>query len=436
MLLKRVLKTVKNINDWIDIPFYKKILVSPDFNWFQFNHLYISLLAFLKRHQLIFLKNPPHVNHQSIPFIGKLSVQSTYKGVNLFAVTRYNICVDLRVYEKHIDFSDEVHCQVIAKWYSEAIAYIDYILPFFEKKSIYRVIILQGYLYTQAILRWFCIQHDIQVIAFENTFYKNKMIWDFVSGISVNKNLSANFFWKYDSLIGMEKAKRYAENFINNIKDNKQTEHQSPKVAVLPKLPKEKTIFFVGQVYTDASTLFGIYDFDSPLPIIETLVNYSVKHNINLIIKLHPKEISGKDICKKPYNSLTHHIISGKRNLFKQISNSPNILYDYDNKYDTYAMIKASDLCVTINSQTGLEASLMNKCVITCGTAFYDCINSVFIAKNTKILTSIIDNLLTKSPTLVDMEQIYRFFYIFCEKYCIEKNEKSFVNKITHRLMI
>ena len=127
-------------------------------------------------------------------------------------------------------------------------------------------------------------------------------------------------------------------------------------------------------------------------------------------------------------------IIVAKPEVIKENS---NIYYDHTNGYDTYSIIKNADVCVTINSQAGLESLLLGKIVITCGNAFYNCLNSVYQALNKHHLGFLLSQILKETDSGVDMDQVYKFFYIFCEKYCLPKNESSYLRlaekSIIHR---
>ena len=77
--------------------------------------------------------------------------------------------------------------------------------PLFSENRFAKAIILQGHLYDHAIIRWICVQRGIEVVAVENTFNKNRIIWDNVSGLSVNKNLTRNYFWRYAAVVDKSK---------------------------------------------------------------------------------------------------------------------------------------------------------------------------------------------------------------------------------------
>ena len=68
--------------------------------------------------------------------------------------------------------------------------YINTIENLTESLNVTSVMILQGYLYTSAILRRFALSNEMPILALENTFNKTKAIWDNISGITVNKNLA------------------------------------------------------------------------------------------------------------------------------------------------------------------------------------------------------------------------------------------------------
>ena len=113
--------------------------------------------------------------------------------------------------------------------------------------------------------------------------------------------------------------------------------------------------------------------------------------------------------------------------MYDLIKQNKNIYYDHENTYDTYSIIQTADVCVTINSQAGLESLLLGKIVITCGNAFYNCLNSVYRALDNRHIGFLLNQILKNTAVGVDMNQVYKFFYIFCEKYCLPKDEKSFL---------
>ena len=418
------------------LPFFNKVLIATaNRDWFKLDNLKIALHCLPKGFQPFFL----NYDDNRLEPDSSLQLETedlrtlSHRGVNLYTVTVYQICVDLQVFINDLDFTNAHHVRAIRKWYRKAASFIDFILPYFHKASFEKVIILQGHLYDSAIIRLICVDRGIPVVAVENTFNKDRIIWDDISALTVNKNLAANFYWRYRDLIDFNTAAAYGTEYLGNIKSKKQKDHRSPGKQL--KLDgRRKNIFYIGQVFTDASTLFGISNFRNPVSIIEYLVNFALKENYNLIIKLHPKEIEGIDICQNKYDSLTHRQVRSHSKLYDRIRENKNIYYDYENTYDTYAIIQNADVCVTINSQAGLESLLLGKMVITCGHAFYNCLDSAHRAVDDRHLGFLLNRILKDEAMVVDMEEVYKFFYIFCEKYCLPKTEQSIVSLFEKRI--
>ena len=437
MLKKRILNFIFGFYLKVRLPFFKTILIGTHRSWLELDFQRFTVSAFLKGVQPIFLMQ--NLKEKEIDFSSeeKIIRGTSYEEISLFEVTQYQICVELQIFITDIDFQNPKHIDIIQKWFRRAAAFIDTILFYFKKYKFCKALILQGYLYESAIIRWICIKNGIDVIAVENTFNKNKIVWDNISCITVNRNLAENYFWRYSAspVLNPKDCINYSNKFLQTIKTNKQHEHISPDQKITFN-PERKIIFFIGQVYTDSSTLFGINDFHSPVSIINHLVEFSIEKGYTLIIKLHPKEKDGFDVYKNRYNSLTHRKVMENDSLYNQIQNAGNIIYDYKNTYDTYSIIKASTICVTINSQAGLEALMFGKRVITCGKAFYKCLKSVHTAENKSDLLYMLDSLMTNDLDNIAMEEVYNFFYIFCEKYCIEKNIESFLKLIFKKSLI
>jgi hypothetical protein len=65
------------------------------------------------------------------------------------------------------------------------------------------VIVVQGYTPESAAARAAAISLGIPVLAIENTAISTKMLWDNVSGITTNRNLAANHYWRYKDRAGI-----------------------------------------------------------------------------------------------------------------------------------------------------------------------------------------------------------------------------------------
>jgi len=403
----------------IPMPFFKTLFIVDLRRWHGLNYQNISTLCLSKGYKVQFFQKKMvtrlNINFQRDTVTNKNYKSIIYHGVPIYEVAIYAICVDLKVFPSELNLNNPDHIDTTIKWYKRSAEIIENMVFYFNRYyNIEKVIILQGHLPEATAARILAQRRGIGVISFENTFNKTKLIWDDVSGITVNKNLAKNYFW---------------DKYLRNIKNNKSEEHGSPlKSLSIPK--KKKSILFLGQVYTDSSVLFGINNFNNPVTIIYELAKYAEVNDFELIIKLHPKEVSGVDILKRKYDFITYQKIMSLRGL-SEILQSINSIIDYENQYDTYSLMDRADVCVTINSQAGLEALIKGKDVISCGSASYGGLGFTFDAHNRDMLRFFLNLRLNQEASVIDHKKINNFFYIFDELYCIKKNENEFVTKIT-----
>lgn len=421
-MIKEYLKeyTSKKIN----ISEYKRILVAKEINWLGLSNERLFFLGLKRGYNILFTDDEVIYEKDYFFDISNDYKDITFKGVNLFQAGLYNICFDLKVSVKNIDLNVELHKKTILLWLNRCANFISKVLPIFEVRSVSKVVIFQGHFYKQAILRQLAILYNIEVLCLENTFNKNKAVWDSVSALTVNNNSARNYYWRYRDVLDIKKAEEYTLNYINKVKEQKMPEHDTP-MKRYEKISNRKTILFIGQVYLDSSTLLGIWDYKDPIEIILSLVNYCMENNMHLIIKLHPKERSSEHF----YNDTLKHIESNAE-LASKIRGSDSILLDDENEYDTYSLIDAADVCVTINSQAGVEALIKGKDVILCGMSSYGGMGFTYEAYNKEMLKHSLDMKLKDNISLIKNDDISKFFYIYNELYCIRKDEVSVLDKI------
>jgi len=408
----------------INISEYKKLLVAKEFNWLGLNNKRLFFLGLKRGYNILFTDDDVIYEKDYFFDINNDYKDITFKGVNLFQASLYNICFDLKVSVKNIDLNVELHKRTILLWLNRCANFILEILPIFEARSVSKVVIFQGHFYKQAVLRQLAILYGIEVLCLENTFNKNKAVWDSVSALTVNTNSARNYYWRYRDVLDTKTAEQYTLNYINNVKGQKMPEHDTP-LKRYEKISDRKTILFIGQVYLDSSTLLGIWDYKDPIEIMLSLVNYCMENNMHLIIKLHPKERSSEHF----YNDTLKHI-EINADLASKIRGSDSIFLDGENEYDTYSLIDAADVCVTINSQAGMEALIKGKDVILCGMSSYGGMGFTYEAYNKEMLKHSLDMKLKDNISLIKHDEISKFFYTYNELYCIRKDEVSLLDKI------
>ncbi len=78
---------------------------------------------------------------------------------------------------------------------------------------------------------------------------------------------------------------------------------------------------------------------------------------------------------------------------------------------------------MTVNSQAGLEALIKGKDVIVCGQGYYTGLGFTFEALNRMCLSSFLDMVVKQRVSVLDQDEINKFFYIISEKYFMTRDE-------------
>ena len=343
--------------------------------------------------------------------------------LRFFEHIKYELCVSLETYPDRIDVHDEEVRGQIIRFAGQAKACFDYFPTLLDRTVFHKVIIIQGHQYESSVIRSLCNERNIDVCCLENTFDKNKFLYDFISGVTVNRGIARNVYYKYVDFIDSDISESYCRNYKENVRAVKSIQHQSGAQQAIK--TRKKRIVFLGQVYTDASVLFGINDFRDPVDILELLVDYAIEGDFELFIKLHPKELDGINTLCEPYHSITLRKIQENRDLYEKIQKH-RICVDYKD-FDTYSLIETSDICVTINSQSGFESLIFGKELVLCGRAFYSGLGLTYDAYDKTDLTYCMDRVLKEDTGRNELIRSYNLFYIMTNKYFLEKTIRNYV---------
>jgi hypothetical protein len=335
---------------------------------------------------------------------------------------KYELCVSLEIYPNRIDIEDPRVRSQVNHFASQAKACDEYFSTLLDKHDFHKVIIIQGHQYESSVIRSLCNERNVNVCSLENTFDKDKFLYDFISGVTVNRGIAKNIYYKYVDFVDSEVSENYCRSYREKVRAVKSIQHQSGSKKALK--TSRKRIVFLGQVYTDASVLFGINDFKDPVEILEVLVDYVVANDFELFIKLHPKELDGLNTLREPYDSITLRKIKENHGLYEKIE-SNGVSVDYKN-LDTYSLIETADLCVTINSQSGFEALAFGKEVVLCGRAFYSGLGLTYEAYDHKDLTYCMDRALKEGTRRNNPRQSCDLFYIMTNKYFLDKTISNY----------
>ena len=130
----------------------------------------------------------------------------------------------------------------------------------------------------------------------------------------------------------------------------------------------KKIVVLFSHIYFDATFSWGENIFNDYEDWLCMSIKSLLKNkNINIILKIHPANISKNFSDKK---NKFKEINSLKKTLNKIPKNLKIILPD--SKISTYSVIKFMDVCITVRGTVGIEAILQKKLVLTCGSGRYD----------------------------------------------------------------
>jgi hypothetical protein len=287
----------------------------------------------------------------------------------------------------------------------------------------------QGYAVSAYACRSYGISHARRVVALENTSNKNLFVWDDVSGITVNANLARNIFQRYADLVNPAETERMCNAHLSALTEMKSADHLAGTATLSCDTPY---VLILGQVLTDSSLVFGTTAGWGPLDVIQATLKACQALGHTVVVKLHPKESNGlTPITDMPYNRLTYRRLQAELPFLQR----DRVVIDDDNRYDTYALIQQAAVVVTINSQAGLEAALLEKPVVVCGRSFYAGIGFTFDCNDADSLL----DALRRAVAMTPQEQASRtklakrFGAIYLSKYCATKSARTIARTIASR---
>ncbi len=347
-----------------------------------------------------------------------------HRGVNLWTVCRYRCALLLRKMTGQIDPACEADRKVLETLYDLAATIVDKATTHLECFRPETVVFAQGHDLVSAVLRNLGIRRGLRVVSIENIFRKDRLLWEDVSGVSVNQNLSRNVYWRYRDFVSPDVVDGSVATYLEQVKGAKSGEHASPGTRLpttgATDLP---TITYLAQVSADSSVLFGLRGFESQVEVIATLARFAAARGMRLLVKLHPKENPAFKDAMTTVRGLTAEGLerhAGFQEARAQLAG--RLMVDDSNRYDTYDLIRKANVCVTINSQAGLEAALHGKEVVLCGDAFYGALGFTHEVTDACSLEFSLDRVLRDGLRLNRGPEARTFYYVFTELYCRPKS--------------
>ncbi len=353
-----------------------------------------------------------------------------YHGVPIYKACEYELCVRLRIERDKVNPTTPEHWMAICTIMGECMGLVDRCISVLDRTTPDIAVYPQGHHMTSAVIRYLCILRGICILALENSMINTRMVWDNLCGIAVNKITARNLYWKWTDLIRTEDAIRHRDWYIGAIKSLKSDQHASPTDTRETFSRSGKPIvLYVANVLTDASVMFNSR-VGSQVEAIRMSARWALSTGFAFVLKLHPRERPGHN---PHYENLTWNALMADPE-FLTMAAHPDCLIDQDNRFDTYALIKACSICVTVCSQTGLEALLLNRQTVLLGDAYYGGLGFTHEVHHASQLSSMMELADKAAGTTDNPTQAARFFYIFDTHYCEEKTEDGLVRLIRHTL--
>ncbi len=355
---------------------------------------------------------------------------ASHRGIFLWRVCAYRLSVQLRRLPAMINPSDAEQWQAITTMFASAIAVIDRANQFCDFYRPESIMVAQGHDMVAAVLRAVGVQRGIRVVAIENTFHRERLLWDDISGIAVNATQAKNYYWRFRDVVDAEVAAASVDKYLRSMKTLKSVEHSTPRgVGIECGDAGKRTITYIGQVGVDSSVLFGLRGFSSQVDVIAALAAYAAEKGCRLLIKLHPKESPSYPDPVPYYRRLTAGWLEQHEGFQRSREKlGVDLVLDDENQFDTYELIRAADVCVTITSQAGLEALLLGKEVVLCGDAFYGGLGFTHEAQGEAALHFTLDQVFGGAPRRNDRAEVAAFFHIYTELYCVTKTEANLLS--------
>lgn len=357
----------------------------------------------------------------------------THEGLLLWELTKVSIIKHigkLVLPGKTLLEDEDLH--YIRQYYSWAVKCHDLINKRLEQYKPDIVFLTQGGIYDSRIFSEVAKQKNIPVVAVENSFSSRHFYIDNLSGQILNRHGLALI----GSFVNECRPQDYSTiqkdvyEFFGQALKSKEIDHRTDsnsdpsKTRESLSIPKgKKVILFLGQVRTDASIILDSVLYPDPVSLIEALIQIVDKNDdYFLVIRLHPKEaIVAESFAPRALRELCHNATLNEL-ASRGIENSAKVRIVADRAIDTYALMDAASVGVTINSQSGLEMALKGLPVITAGRCFYAGKGFTWDLPRAELLESTLNQAITSKMTKQEGQLMLKFCHYMFFDYLVPKD--------------
>ncbi len=384
---------------------------------------------------------PYHSRECSLVAIDRAGYRSIrFHGVPLYDACLLDICVACRVTPDRLDADDPADWSAIVDHLRWAARIVDVARRALDDARPDVVVIPLGYTTLGAAYRYLAILRGIRVLALENSFNNARLVWDDLSGIAVNRIPARNCYWRWMDLVDDDTAASHVRSYLSSVKSGKRDDHRSPSTRWAGPRAGGRTVLFLANVLTDSSVIFNSR-VGSSAEAIKATARWALEHDCTFVLKVHPRERPGSPVLRRAvpfaeysYEGLTMRALREDAAFWDLVSSSDRCVIDHDNRFDTYDLVRQSDVCVTVCSQSGLEALMMGKEAVLLGDTYYGGLGFTHDVHHIDQVGSAVAAALDPARRRADARKIARFFYIFDQLYCVEKSTEGVAGLIRRTL--
>lgn len=417
----------------LPLPGLRKVGVMCDRKWSWYGLDPLRLFLWGLRHGIQFVPLvSPLVPGRLLEAVTAENARSyRYRGYALFPAVEAALSIEYESLASQLDYS---HPGVLARltyWYGRCVRWIDQLERLQRAYGFRTFLYVQGYYWDAALVRQLGVRTGARTIALEGSFRRGYLPWEDAGGLAVNRDLARNFFWRIERERDPAESRAYLREVMANIRSYKQLAHQSPEEArELGFAEGRRVLLYIGQVYTDTATIFGLRSFPTPEDLIEAIAEEAEREDFAVVFKLHPKEVIAGNPFGNSYSALTRRKLQAREALWKRLQDRERFLVDDRNEYGTYALLQQAAAVLTVNSQAGFEALAHGCPVILCGTCFYGGLGFTEEVYEPRDLAPALARALSAEPRRPDADKFALFFHSYFEDYCLRPDERRLVERL------
>lgn len=350
-----------------------------------------------------------------------------YENLNLWELSKSSIFVKLT----KCSIENKQDMVEVKNYFNYTIHLIECFKRLFKTEKPYAIFVEQGLQYNSRTAVEIARMFGIKTIAMENSFIKDLIFIDSLSGAICNRHTLSRVSWdriKARELTEKEKSRlnNYLKNYRGEISQSERESVQEIRRKLKIK-PEKRVALLIAQVITDGVIAMDSYIYKDIVKFIrDTITLFKDYPEYHLVVRLHPKESYGADQIARPYNNVTFERLK-KLNLDK--ANGVSIVHSW--QVNTYSLMDLADFAITINSQAGLEMLSKHKSVIVLGDAFYGRKGFTYDVGFKECYPVIVKKLIMK-PEITERQKrdIDKFFYYMIFEYLFPRDLRGSEEKV------